>query len=103
DKSAARVFALMGDGEAAEGSVWEAAEWASFLGLSNLCAIVDVNRLGQSGPTMYGHDMGVYEARFKAFGWETAVVDGHDLGALKAAFAQARATQGKPFALLART
>lgn len=103
DKSASRVFALMGDGEIAEGSVWEAAQWASFDKLDNLCAIVDVNRLGQSGPTMHQHDMGVYEARFKAFGWETAVVDGHDVAAVRAAFARARATSGKPFAVLART
>jgi transketolase len=99
----ARVYALMGDGESAEGSVWEAAQFASFYGLDNVCAIVDVNRLGQSGPTMYQHDTSVYEARFRAFGWEVAGVDGHDVGALRAAFAKARSVSGHPFAIVART
>jgi transketolase len=103
DASKGRVYVLLGDGEAAEGSVWEAAQFAAHEKLDNLCAIVDVNRLGQSGPTMYQHDMSIYEARFKAFGWQTAVHDGHEVAALRAAFAGARATQGRPFALLART
>ena len=79
DAAPGRFFCLMGDGESAEGSVWEAAQFASFHGLDNLCAIVDVNRLGQSGPTMYEHDLSVYEARFRAFGWEAASIDGHDV------------------------
>src|SRR5262245_12219123 len=103
DGSKGRVFALLGDGESAEGSVWEAAEFASHDKLDNLCAIVDVNRLGQSGPTMYGHDTGVYEARFKSFGWDAVVVDGHDVGLLRAAFGRARATTPRPFALIAKT
>jgi transketolase len=103
DQSQGRVFVLMGDGEAAEGSVWEAAQFASFNGLDNVCAVVDVNRLGQSGPTMYEHHTGVYEARFRAFGWETAVVDGHDIAALRQAFARARETNGLPFAIVAKT
>jgi transketolase len=103
DRSAGRVYALLGDGEAAEGSVWEAAQFASYFKLDNLCALVDVNRLGQSGPTMYEHDTSVYAARFEAFGWGAAVVDGHDVGELRAAFARARGAQGKPFALIART
>ena len=88
DGAAGRVYALLGDGEAAEGSVWEAAQFASFYKLDNLCAIVDVNRLGQSGPTMYEHDMGVYEARLRAFGWDAVAVDGHDVAALRGAFAR---------------
>src|SRR4029453_18438497 len=103
DGAPGRVFCLMGDGEVAEGSVWEAAQFASFYGLENLCAIVDVNRLGQSGPTMYQHDLSVYEARFRAFGWEVAEVDGHDVPAVRAAFARARANRGRPFAVIART
>jgi transketolase len=103
DATAARVYALLGDGEAAEGSVWEAAQFASFNGLDQLCAIVDVNRLGQSGPTMYQHDTSTYEARFRSFGWEAVVVDGHDVNALRAAFARARDTSGRPFAIVART
>ncbi len=103
DRSGARVYALLGDGEAAEGSVFEAAQYASFNKLDNLCAIVDVNRLGQSGPTMYQHDVGVYADRFLAFGWEVAVVDGHDVAELRDAFTRARASAGKPSVLVART
>jgi transketolase len=103
DGSKGRVFALLGDGEAAEGAVWEAAQFASHNKLDNLCAVVDVNRLGQSGPTMYGHDTAVYESRFRAFGWDAVVVDGHEVGVLKAAFNRARATSVKPFAIVART
>ncbi len=105
DGTPARVYALLGDGEAAEGSVWEAAQFASYFKLDNLCAIVDVNRLGQSGPTMYQHDLSVYEARFRAFGFEVVTVDGHDVDALRAAFARARAGtgEGRPFAIVART
>ncbi len=98
-----RVYALLGDGEAAEGSVWEAAQFASFYDLDNLCAIVDVNRLGQSGPTMYQHDTAAYEARFRAFGWDAAVVDGHEVAALRQAFAGGRTATRKPLGIVART
>src|SRR4029450_12509970 len=91
-----RVFCLLGDGEVAEGSVWEAAQFAAFYGLENLCAIVDVNRLGQSGPTMYQHDLSVYEARFRAFGWEVAEGDGHDAPAVPAAGPRGAAHRRKP-------
>jgi transketolase len=103
DGSKGRVYALLGDGEAAEGAVWEAAQFASHYKLDNLVAIVDVNRLGQSGPTMYGHDTSVYEARFKSAGWEAISVDGHDVGVLRQAYARARATTVKPFAVIAKT
>ena len=103
DGTPARVYALLGDGEAAEGSVWEAAQFASFNRLDNVCAVLDVNRLGQSGPTMYQHDTAVYEARFRGFGWDVAVVDGHDVAALRRAFAKARGTSGRPFAIVAKT
>src|SRR5262245_28020620 len=103
DGSKGRVYALLGDGEAAEGAVWEAAQFAAHNKLDNLVAIVDVNRLGQSGPTMYGHDTSVYEGRFKAAGGEAVSVDGHDVGVLRQAYARARATTVKPFALIART
>jgi transketolase len=102
-KSGGRVYALLGDGEAAEGSVWEAAEFAAFYKLDNLCAMIDVNRLGQSGPTMYQHDLHPYEARLRGFGWEVAAIDGHDVAAVREAFDRARAAAGKPFAVLART
>lgn len=98
-----RTYVLMGDGENAEGSVWEAAELASFHQVDSLCAIVDINRLGQSQPTMLQHDMEVYERRWSAFGWRTEVVDGHDLEQLLAAFEQALATHGRPTVVLART
>ncbi len=103
DRSQGRVYVLLGDGEMAEGSVWEAAALASFYELDNLCAVVDVNRLGQSGPTMYQHDTSVYENRLRAFGWDVAAVDGHDVAAVRAAFARGRATRGRPFAIVAKT
>jgi transketolase len=98
-----RVFCLLGDGEMAEGSVWEAVQFAAHYQLDNLCAIVDVNRLGQSGPTMHQHDLGAYERPLTGFGWEVVAVDGHDIGAIRSAFARARATSGRPCAIVART
>ena len=103
DRSEGRVYVLLGDGEAAEGSVWEAAEFASFHQLDNVCAVFDINRLGQSGPTMYQHDLEPYLARLRGFGWEAAAVDGHDVKAVREAYARARATKGKPFGIVART
>jgi transketolase len=103
DKASYRVYCLMGDGEAQEGSVWEAAHFASFYRLDNLVAIVDVNRLGQSQPTSLEHHMEVYQSRFAAFGWEAIVVDGHDINAVCAAFAKAASVKGRPTALLAKT
>src|SRR5213595_3579704 len=75
-----RTYVLLGDGEIAEGSVWEAASLAGIRKLNNLIAIVDVNRLGQSEPTAFGHDIGVNRKRFEAFGWRVEdLVDGHDI------------------------
>ncbi len=98
-----RTYALLGDGEIAEGSVWEAANAASHFKLDNLCAIVDVNGLGQSQATQFDHDMQALERRWSAFGWQTHVVDGHDISALLDAFKAARATTDRPTAVLART
>jgi len=103
DKLDHRTYVLMGDGESVEGSNWEAAEVARHHGLDNLCAIVDVNRLGQSDPTMLQHDMEGYRARWSGFGWHAIVVDGHDIAALAAAFDEAARTKGKPTVLLAKT
>lgn len=103
DRSPARTYVLMGDGESVEGANWEAAEVARHLGLDNLCAIVDVNRLGQSDPTMLKHDLDAYRSRWAGFAWHTVVVDGHDLGALLNAFEEAAFTRGKPTVVLART
>ena len=103
DRSPARIYVLMGDGESAEGSVWEAAEIGRHYALDNLCAIIDVNRLGQSDPTMLQHDMEAYRARWSGFGWHAIVVDGHDIAKLLASFEEAAFTKGKPTIILART
>src|SRR6476620_9859823 len=79
DKLDFRNYVLLGDGECAEGSVWEAASLAGVNKLSNLIAIIDVNRLGQSEPTAFGHHTEVYRDRFAAFGWRTAVIDGQNM------------------------
>jgi transketolase len=102
-KSDYRTYVLLGDGEMAEGSVWEAANLGEHFELDNLCAIVDVNRLGQSRATQFGHDMAAIERRWSAFGWNSIVVDGHDVSALRAAFERARSTKGKPTVVLAET
>ncbi len=98
-----RIYVLLGDGESAEGSVWEAAAMASHLSVSNLCATIDVNRLGQSEATMLQHDTDTYRNRWEAFGWQALVVDGHDVEQLVAAYEQAAATTGRPTVVLART
>ena len=79
DKLDYNTYVLMGDGEIAEGSVWEAASLAGIYKLNNLVGIVDANRLGQSQATAFGHDVSVYAKRFEAFGWRTEVIDGHDI------------------------
>jgi transketolase len=101
--SAYRTYVLLGDGESAEGSVWEAANVAAHHELSNLCGITDVNALGQSQATAFGHDMDAYARRWTAFGWNAVVVDGHDLVALLEAFGRARRTTDRPTMILART
>ena len=98
-----RTYVLLGDGESAEGSVWEAANVAAMAGLDNLCGITDVNALGQSRPTMWTHDMAQFENRWRAFGWHAVVVDGHDMAAILDAFDAARRTSGRPTMILART
>ncbi|MDF0643736.1 MAG: transketolase [Nitrospira sp.] len=103
DKLTRRTYVLMGDGESVEGSVWEAAEIARQYGLDNLCAVVDVNRLGQSDPTMLQHDMDAYRARWSGFGWHAVVIDGHDLKAIVEAFSKAAETKGRPTVILAKT
>lgn len=98
-----RTYVLMGDGETAEGSVWEAASVAHLYALDALCAIVDVNALGQSRATELAHDMETYRTRWQAFGWHTVVIDGHDMAQVLGAYAEARATKGRPTVILART
>jgi transketolase len=99
----ARAFVLLGDGEMAEGSVWEAVQLGAHERLSNLVAVVDVNGLGQSGPTMLGHDVRAYQRRFAAFGWRAVSVDGHDMRQVVPALRRARQSRGAPTAIIART
>jgi len=101
-RSPARTYVLMGDGECAEGAVWEAANAATLLKLTNLCAVVDINRLGQSDFTMHRHDVAAYARKFKAFGWTAIPVDGHKVDALLRAFELARRSS-RPAVILAKT
>jgi transketolase len=103
DRLPYRVWVLCGDGELAEGSIWEAAEQAGHSRLDNLTVIVDVNRLGQRGPTRHGWDTAVYAARFRAFGWHPLEIDGHDIEEIDRAFTVAAAHPGAPTVILART
>jgi transketolase len=98
-----RTYVLLGDGETAEGSVWESAQMAVFHKLDSLCAIVDVNALGQSRATQYGHDMEAHRRRWSGFGWHTIVIDGHDMERILEALAEARRTRGVPTVILAKT
>ena len=98
-----RTYVLVGDGESAEGSVWEAAQVAQRYALDNLCAITDVNGFGQSRATQWGHDMDAYRARWDAFGWHAIVVDGHDMREIVDALDEAARTRGRPTMILART
>ncbi|MFW6128958.1 MAG: transketolase [Candidatus Aminicenantaceae bacterium] len=101
-KSPGRTYVLMGDGECAEGAVWEAANAASLYKLDNLIAVVDINRLGQSNATMHEHDINVYERKFEAFGWDVVGVDGHTIPDILKAFKKANQSR-KPVAILAKT
>ena len=98
-----RVWVLTGDGELAEGSMWEAFEAAGVAGLDNLTAILDINRLGQTRETMHGWDLGAYTRRLEAMGWRAIEVDGHDVEAIDAAYREAVTTNGRPTAIVART
>jgi transketolase len=98
-----KVFVLLGDGEIAEGGVWEAAALASHYRLDNLVAVIDVNGLGQSQRTMYDHDVDVYAKRFAAFGWDIRAIDGHNLEEIVAALDAARAVKDRPAMIVART
>merc|ERR1719384_2268588 len=103
DKASYRTYCLMGDGESMEGNIWEALNFAGHYKLDNLCAIIDVNRLGQSDPAPLQHDMETYKARMESFGFHAIVVDGHDMEELVKAVAEAEATKGKPTMILAKT
>ena len=99
-----KTFVLTGDGELAEGQVWEAANFASHEKLDNLIAILDINRLAQSQETMFGHDISKYVDRFQGFGFEVISIDGHNLDEIDHAFqAATQSANGKPHAIIART
>jgi transketolase len=103
DKLPYRTFVLLGDSEMAEGSQWEAIQSAAHYRLNNLVAVLDVNRLGQRGETMYGHDTEAYKKRVAAFGWKTFTVDGHVLPEVLAAYRRAVRSKDRPVMIIAKT
>src|SRR5881275_39099 len=103
DKLPYHIWVLLGDSEMAEGSIWEAFDHASYYKLDNLVGILDCNRLGQRGQTMWGWNTAVYEARAKAFGWNAIVIDGHNYDEINQAYAQAAQPNGSPTLIVAKT
>jgi len=103
DKASYRTYCLMGDGESMEGNIWEALNFAGIYKLNNLCAIIDVNRLGQSDPAPLEHDMDTYKRRMESFGFHAIVVDGHDILELCKAFDEAGKVLDKPTCIIAKT
>ncbi|MBV9167950.1 MAG: transketolase [Solirubrobacterales bacterium] len=103
DRLPYRVWVLCGDSEMSEGSIWEAFQHAGWAGLDNLCAIVDINRLGQTRETMLGWDLAGYAARARAFGWHAIEIDGHDTDAIDAAYREVVQTTDRPTVVLAHT
>jgi transketolase len=102
DGAPGRVWVLLGDSEAAEGSVWESIEAAAFHEVDNLVAILDLNRLGQRGPTMHEWQADAFARRAQAYGWHTIEIDGHDAEAIDAAYTEASAAD-RPTFIVART
>ncbi len=103
DQVSSNTFVLLGDSEMAEGSQWEAIQIAAFYKLDNLVGLLDVNRLGQSRETMYGHDLEAYEKRIASFGWHTILIDGHDIEAIERAISETEKIEGKPTMIIAKT
>jgi transketolase len=103
DKLPYRTYVLLGDSEMSEGSQWESVQIAAHYELDNLVGIMDVNRLGQRGETMYGHHLQAYQQRIASFGWETIVIDGHSYPEILAAYEKALRSSGKPAMIIART
>lgn len=103
DKTDARTYVLLGDSEMSEGSVWEALEVSAHYDCDNLIGIIDVNRLGQRGETMLGHDVEKYRARCESFGWNAIVVDGHDNTDILHAYRSMIGVNGKPTMIIAKT
>ncbi len=103
DKLPYKTYVLLGDSEMTEGSQWEAIQIAEYYKLDNLICILDVNRLGQRGQTMYGWDIEAYEKRISSFGWETVTIDGHDFKEISSAYRHALQVKGKPTMIIAKT
>jgi len=97
------TYVMMGDGELAEGSIWEAAELAAHYKANNLIGIVDCNRLGQSGPTLHQHDVERYAKKFESFGWHALCIDGHDINQIITAITTAQQRTDKPAVIIAKT
>jgi transketolase len=103
DKLPYRTYVLLGDSEMAEGSQWEAIQISAHYKLDNLIGILDVNRLGQRGETMYGWDLGAYESRISSFGWKTILLDGHSIPQILNAYEKALRVKDQPVMLIAKT
>lgn len=103
DKSTYRTYVLLGDSEMAEGSVWESMQVASHYKLDNLVGIIDVNRLGQRGETMMGHNLELFEDRVRSFGWFPIMIDGHDTAEIAGAFETAKKVTDRPVMVIAKT
>lgn len=103
DKLPYRTFVLLGDSEMAEGSQWEAIQIAAHYRLDNLIGIIDVNRLGQRGETMYGHNLDAYRKRISSFGWKTILIDGHSLNEIIDAYKKALRVKNRPVMIIAKT
>lgn len=103
DKLPYKTYVLLGDSEMAEGSVWEAMQLAVHYKLDNLVGIIDVNRLGQRGATMYGHNIKSYQKKVDGFGWNSLVVDGHNIKEILTAYKQASKLKGRPTMIIAKT
>ncbi len=103
DKLPYRTYVLLGDSEMAEGSQWEAMGIAAYYKLGNLVGVLDVNRLGQRGETMYGWDLNAYEKRISSFGWKTILLDGHSIPGILAAYEEALHGVDQPVMLIGKT
>lgn len=103
DKLPYKTFVLLGDSEMSEGSVWEAIQIAAYYKLDNLVGILDVNRLGQRGQTMYGHDIKSYADRISAFGWKTILINGHSFVEINKAYQESQGVKGRPVMVIAKT
>ena len=103
DKTMYNTYVLLGDSEIAEGSVWEAIQLAAHYKLNNLIGILDVNRLGQSTQTLYGHDVKTIAKKVEAFGWNVITIDGHSIPEIQKAFAKAKESTDSPVMIVAKT